>query len=201
MTSPSGNHSTPAIRVCPVVLAGGLSSRMGQDKALLKLSNGSTLLEHAKRQLELVDAPEGIEMMAPLVSGRRPGGIPDQVEAAGPLGGLQAIDQHLRQWELACDALLVVPVDMPLLSPGLLEQLCVVGQTVEQAVCFGDYFMPCWLPLNARSRKYLGAAAAGDAIASVRALFGFVGCVQLPVPKGDWHLNLNRPEDFSRLQG
>ncbi|AQQ66859.1 hypothetical protein Mag101_03795 [Microbulbifer agarilyticus] len=201
MTSPSGHHSTPSTRVCPVVLAGGLSSRMGRDKALLKLSNGRTLLEQAKHQLEQVQVPEGMEMMAPLVSGRRPGGIPDQVEAAGPLGGLQAIDQHLRQWELACDALLVVPVDMPLVSSALLEQLCVAGQTVEQAVCFGDYFLPCWLPLGARSRKYLGAAAAGNAIASVRALFGFVGCVQLPAPEGDWHLNLNRPEDYSLLQG
>ncbi len=191
----------PRTRVCPVVLAGGLSSRMGRDKALLKLSNGRTLLEQAKHQLEQIEPPAGMEMMAPLVSGRRPGGIPDRVEAAGPLGGLQAIDQHLRQWDLGCDALLVVPVDMPLLSPGLLEQLCAAGQTVEQAVCFGDYFLPCWLPLGARSRKYLDAAAAGNAIASVRALFGFIGCVQLPAPEGDWHVNLNRPEDYSQLLG
>ena len=192
-------HSGP-VRVCPVVLAGGQSSRMGQDKALLKLSNGRTMLEQAKSQFAQMRPVSGIEMMSALVSGRRPGGIPDQADAAGPLGGLQAIYRHLQQWDLPCDALLVVPVDMPLLTPGLLQRLCVAGQAVEQAVCFGNYYLPCWLPLGQRCRNYLDAAAAGNAIASMRALFGFIGCMQLPEPEGDWHLNLNRPEDYQRFQ-
>lgn len=186
-------------RVCPVVLAGGLSSRMGKDKALLKLPNGRTLLEQAKGVLEKFDAPHGIERLSTLVSGNRPGGVKDRYPAAGPLGGLQAVVAHLGQWEIHCDALLVVPVDMPLLSPALLQQLCAAGEAVEQAVCFGDFYLPCWLPLNSRSRQYLDAAATGNAIASMRALFGCLGCMQLPVPAGDWHLNVNRPEDFQRL--
>ena len=186
-------------RVCPVVLAGGQSSRMGKDKALLKLSNGRTLLEQAKSVFDALRPPEGIELLPTLVSGARPGGVPDRVPTAGPLGGLHAIARHLDQWELDCDGLIVVPVDMPLLSPSLLGQLCVAGQAVEEAVCIGDFYLPCWLPLNDRSRKYLNAAATGNAIASMRALFGYLGCIQLPVPEGDWHLNVNRPEDFRRL--
>lgn len=185
--------------VCPVVLAGGQSSRMGKDKALLKLSNGRTLLEQAKRVFAALRPPEGVELLPTLVSGARPGGIPDRVPNAGPLGGLHAIARYLQQREPRCDGLLVVPVDMPLLRPALLEQLCAAGQAVEQAVCIGDFYLPCWLPLNDRSRKYLDAAATGNAIASMRALFGFLGCLQLPVADGEWHLNVNRPEDFRRL--
>ncbi|WP_231758221.1 molybdenum cofactor guanylyltransferase [Microbulbifer elongatus] len=189
------------VRVCPVVLAGGLSSRMGHDKALLKLSNGRTMLEQAKGQFAQMRPVSGLEIMPTLVSGRRPGGIPDEIEAAGPLGGLQAIYRHLQQWDLPCDALLVAPVDMPLLTPGLLRRLCVAGQSVEQAVCYGSYYLPCWLPLGQRCRDYLDAAAAGNAVASVRALFGFIGCLSLPEPDGDWHLNVNRPEDYQRFRG
>ncbi|MBB5212408.1 molybdenum cofactor guanylyltransferase [Microbulbifer hydrolyticus] len=199
LSSGQGRDAAGLKRVCPVVLAGGQSSRMGKDKALLKLSNGRTLLEQAKSVFDVLSPPEGVELMPTLVSGARPGGVPDRVPSAGPLGGLHAVAGHLDQWELPCDALLVVPVDMPLLSPALLRQLCVAGQTVEQAVCIGDFYLPCWLPLDGRCRKYLDAAATGNAIASMRALFGYLGCLQLPVPDGDWHLNVNRPEDFRRL--
>ncbi|WOX04695.1 molybdenum cofactor guanylyltransferase [Microbulbifer pacificus] len=185
--------------VCPVVLAGGLSSRMGRDKALLELPNGRTLLAQAKSLFDALDPPAGVEMLPTLVSGARPGGVPDRVVAAGPLGGLQAIADHLQQSQRGCEALLVVPVDMPLLSPALLRQLCVAGQALEQAVCFGDFYLPCWLPLDQRSGRYLEAAAMGNAVASLRALFGYLGCLQLPVPEGDWHLNVNGPQDFERL--
>ncbi|WGL16255.1 molybdenum cofactor guanylyltransferase [Microbulbifer bruguierae] len=195
----AGRRQRGVKRACPVVLAGGLSSRMGKDKALLKLSSGDTLLDRAKSLFHGLRPPEGLALMPVLVSGSRPGGIPDRTSAAGPLGGLYSIAEHLHQWQLECDALLVVPVDMPMLTPGLLRQLCVAGQTVEQAVCFGNQYLPCWLPLGDRCRNYLRAAASGDAIASMRALFGYLGCVQLPEPEGDWHLNVNRPEDYLRL--
>jgi len=106
---------------------------------------------------------------------------------------------HLQEQAAVCDALLVVPVDMPLLQPGQLKTLCSAGQCVEQAVCFDSHFLPCWLPLNPRCRNYLDAAARGDSIPSVRALFGYLGCVQLPAPAGHWHLNANRPEEFAQI--
>lgn len=199
-----GANSQMATRnVCPVVLAGGLSSRMGRDKALLKLPDGETLLSRSQTLLERLKPPVGVRFSSVLISGNRTGGIPDRVPRAGPLGGLQAIAQRLREDEQdggsPCDAMLVVPVDMPLLSPALLRQLCVAGQAVEQAVCFGDFYLPCWLPLNPRCRDYLDAAATGHAVASMRALFGYLGCMQLTVPEGDWHLNVNRPQDFEHL--
>ncbi|WP_226663311.1 molybdenum cofactor guanylyltransferase [Microbulbifer aggregans] len=186
-------------RVCPVVLAGGLSSRMGRDKALLKLPNGRTMLEQATALLGDLTAPDGVELLSVVVSGARTGAVPDRFEAAGPLGGLYSVAMYLQESAIDCQALLVVPVDMPLLRTAHLRTLCVAGRCVEQAVFFEDYFLPCWLPMNLRCTEYLEAAARGDSIPSMRALFGYLGCMQLPSPSGDWHMNANRPEEFVEI--
>lgn len=96
-----------------IVLAGGLSSRMGRDKALLPWQ-GRTLLEHMRGLLMLA----GAERV--WVSGRYPAfaGVPDRVTRCGPLGGLYSVALQMPDgpaW--------VVPVDMPRLSPALLQQL------------------------------------------------------------------------------
>ncbi|MFV8781478.1 molybdenum cofactor guanylyltransferase [Microbulbifer sp. SA54] len=197
MTLPEVGSNT--INVCPVVLAGGLSSRMGRDKALLKLPNGRTMLEQAKTLLGELAAPAAVELLPTVVSGTRPGGVPDRFEAAGPLGGLYSVALHLQENATDCEALLVVPVDMPLLRAAHLRTLCVAGRCVEQAVFFENYFLPCWLPMNLRCIEYLEAAARGDSIPSMRALFGYLGCMQLPAPSGDWHMNANRPEEFVQI--
>ena len=85
-----------------VVLAGGMSRRMGVDKALLPFQ-GSTLLQHQ------------VELLRPLcsrvlVSGDYAGFdcVPDATERCGPLGGIYSIAQlHPNA------ALLVIPIDMP----------------------------------------------------------------------------------------
>jgi len=96
-----------------IVLAGGLSSRMGRDKAMLPWQ-GRTLLEHMRGLLMLA----GAERV--WVSGRYPAfdGIPDRVARCGPLGGLYSVALQMPDgpaW--------VVPVDTPRLTPRLLQQL------------------------------------------------------------------------------
>nr|CAA9219487.1 Molybdenum cofactor guanylyltransferase [uncultured Armatimonadetes bacterium] len=106
------------------ILAGGLSRRMGQDKAVLVL-NGRTLLERAARTAHDV-AP------SVLVVGRdRPPGwpipdtrfVPDDLTDVGPLGGLATA---LRS--AGGDDVLAVACDMPRLTPSALRWL------FEQAV-------------------------------------------------------------------
>jgi molybdenum cofactor guanylyltransferase len=97
------------------VLAGGRSTRMGRDKALLELA-GKPLVEHAVLKLRrltddvsiLSDRPE-LAVFAPLV--------PDLRERCGPLCGIEAALAHTRR-----DWILVLPVDMPLLPTSVLEQ-------------------------------------------------------------------------------
>jgi molybdenum cofactor guanylyltransferase len=96
------------------VLAGGKSSRMGQDKALLELA-GKPLVLLAVEKLRRVCAevyvlgnrPE-LEVYAPLVR--------DLHEECGPLGGIEAaLLQSAKEWNL------FMAVDMPFLPAEFLD--------------------------------------------------------------------------------
>ncbi|XBH12561.1 molybdenum cofactor guanylyltransferase [Edaphobacter paludis] len=104
---------TPA-DVSGYVLAGGRSSRMGQDKALLELA-GKPLAQRAVEKLRQVCAEVSVvgnraelEAYAPLVR--------DLHEGCGPLGGIEAaLLQSARPWNL------FMAVDMPFLPAGFLS--------------------------------------------------------------------------------
>lgn len=96
------------------VLAGGKSSRMGTDKALLELG-GTPLVRHAVKKLQRVcmdvrvlsDNPE-FEPFAPLVHDLHPG--------CGPIGGMEAALTHSAfAWNL------FLAVDMPFLPTALIR--------------------------------------------------------------------------------
>jgi molybdopterin-guanine dinucleotide biosynthesis protein A len=96
------------------VLAGGKSSRMGRDKALLELA-GKPLLRHAVKKLRRVcmdvrvlgDNPAFAEF-APMVPDLHPG--------CGPVGGMEAALAHsVFEWNL------FMPVDMPFLPSAFLH--------------------------------------------------------------------------------
>jgi molybdopterin-guanine dinucleotide biosynthesis protein A len=170
---------------------------MGRDKALLQLPGGQTLLQRAQSLLRSLRAPPGLQFLPPLVSGERPGGIADSAIARGPLGGLHTVSEYLQRENLNCDALLAIPVDMPLLEPQQLEQLCLAGlDSGERPVCFGDFYLPLWLPLSERSRSYLQEVVEEKQPASVRALLNQLGFRQLVAPAGNWNCNINHPQEF-----
>jgi molybdopterin-guanine dinucleotide biosynthesis protein A len=96
------------------VLAGGKSSRMGSDKALLELA-GKPLVRHASTKLRRLCAEVSIlgndsalERFAPLVRDLHP--------ECGPLGGIEAALRSSKyDWNL------VLPVDVPFLPTFLLD--------------------------------------------------------------------------------
>ena len=101
-----------------IVLAGGLSRRMGRNKSELHL-NGKTLLQIQADKLFAL----GIEdvMLSGADCSALPGTrvIPDEYTGRGPLGGIHAC---LRAAENP--ACLVLSVDVPLIQPATLAQLC-----------------------------------------------------------------------------
>ncbi|WP_250458940.1 molybdenum cofactor guanylyltransferase [Microbulbifer litoralis] len=187
------------LSVCPLVLAGGRSRRMGRDKAQLRLASGQTLLARAESLLRSLRVP-GLEFLPPLTSGDRPGGIADRVPDRGPLGGLHAVAHFLQERQVRCDALLVIPVDMPLLQRAQLEALCCAGpESGAGALCFDRFYLPLWLRLDERCRNYLRAAVERPETPPVRALIATLGGCQLRKPLGDWHQNVNTMREFSNL--
>jgi len=99
------------MKLLGVILAGGKSTRMKQDKALLKLQSESLL----HQQFVLLETLLGEGNV--LVSGDRPDfpHIKDLSPGLGPIEGLRAICHHLvnQGYERS---LLVIPVDMPFMS-------------------------------------------------------------------------------------
>ncbi len=113
--------SSVANTVRGFVVAGGRSSRMGQDKALLPYG-GSTLLEHAIAKTRAVT--DDIRILCGLDRRYEDFGVPivkDAVCGVGPLGGLYSallsasIDGRNR--------ILWLAVDVPLVPPPLLARL------------------------------------------------------------------------------
>ena len=116
-------------KIVGVVLAGGRSSRMGQDKALLDY-NGKPLLDHMIGLLE----KSGLTDI--YVSGDFEGYrcIPDSAPHEGPAYAMHDVLTALDGY----DGALFVPVDMPLLSAEILRLL------IRQDK--GGYFMNSPLP-------------------------------------------------------
>lgn len=75
-----------------------------------------------------------------------PGGLADRIPGRGPLSGVHAALGELTQE--AYQGLLVVPVDMPRLSAGLIRQLCRQGVQHEQPLCYQGYILPLFLPIT-----------------------------------------------------
>lgn len=126
-----------------VVLAGGLSTRMGCDKANL-MYQGKTFLDHMIEQLSHL----GVGRV--LVSGDRQGYncVADCVFYGGPAVGLYSVAQYYQGSTF--EHLLFVPVDMPLLNAELLSQL-VEQEASFNAVAFENQPLPCLI----RIREFL----------------------------------------------
>ncbi|WP_277399800.1 molybdenum cofactor guanylyltransferase [Pseudoxanthomonas sp. LH2527] len=172
-----------------VLLAGGRSSRMGTDKALLPWGDG-TLLTHMPALLRAAGACEVI------VSGDRPGfdSVPDAQPDTGPMGALAQLAPRLRD-----GAWIVVPVDMPLLSIELLHALLA---TDAACTCVEGHALPMALRLDADVRATLEqiGGLTGRAC-SLRALQQRLHTVHLPSSPWKQVLrNCNTPEDWAALQ-
>jgi molybdopterin-guanine dinucleotide biosynthesis protein A len=124
-----------------IILAGGRSTRMGTNKALLRLSpGGHTIIERVVSRLgEAGLAPDllitntpreyaflGVPM------------VPDDLPGAGPLGGILTALNHS-----PCERVLVVACDMPMLNPLLLRYMASLP---------GDYdaLIPRWADVLGR---------------------------------------------------
>lgn len=176
-----------------LVLAGGRSSRMGRDKAMLPWCGG-TLLAHMQQRLR--DAG----MTRVIVSGAYPhcDAVPDRFADRGPLGGLASVADALPDGPM-----LVVPVDMPLVSAALLRSLREYPAHAA-CVCFPTHPLPLRLTLDTVSRRALAVLLEGPASGrSLRALHTALRGEYLALPT-HWQEQLrdaDTPAAWQRLAG
>ncbi len=95
---------------------------------------------------------------------------------------------------------LILPVDMPLLTPELLILLASEGYTGKIPLHYDNYQLPLYLPVNDALRNYTEAVVheADKRHYSLRRLIAHLHGSTLPVPDGqEWRFrNANTPEDW-----
>lgn len=204
--------ATPGQDAVGFVLAGGRSSRMGRDKALVEF-DGLPLIAHALGILHaagleasIAGARTALDHFAPVV--------PDLFPDHGPLGGI-------------CSALastsvrraVFLPVDLPLLPPELIRWILDHAQKTDAAVTVASLGGFAQTFPAVIDQACLPALQQELAAARLRCLTGFqTAAVSLGKPlailpveaalaRGDvvfedssgperWFLNLNRPQDL-----
>jgi molybdopterin-guanine dinucleotide biosynthesis protein A len=131
-----------------LVLAGGKSSRMGQDKATL-MYKGSTWLDAAIKHFEQLGAAE-ILVNSPITTPYK--NVLEPYPDQGPLSGIYGalLSTHLD--------LVIIPVDMPTLELNSTRSLLEHRLNFE-CVYFEDNPMPCWLKNSDKIRERIKQAS------------------------------------------
>lgn len=130
------------------ILIGGASTRMGQDKASLKLANGPSLFEH------LVQRLADIKAKVVFSSGESSAGVTNDLLAIkdifdkrlGPVGGIISSVLWLSEHYPQLTACYFVPVDLAALNAETLQQLATNSHQISH---FIDHPLPLYLALNA----------------------------------------------------
>ncbi len=179
------------------IMLGGLSTRMGQDKAMVTLG-GKTLLDRAIERWQGYGAGLQLSVGAAERAELAPDGIPavaDVYPERGPLGGLHA-GLH------ACDStlLLLVAVDCPFLGPDQADALveaigdseaCVYTLDGRPQPLFGLYRRRCWTSAETLILQ-------GDNRMSQ--LLEWSNTVYVPAKDIAPFRNLNTPEDLAQAE-
>jgi molybdopterin-guanine dinucleotide biosynthesis protein A len=171
------------IKTIGIILAGGRSSRMGKDKATLCLGE-KTLLQ----QMESLLVASGVDAVA--INNKQH--IADEIVGKGPLSGIHAT---LKAFQGQQSYLIYVPVDMPALTPTLIQNL--IEAPAEYAVVrFTDYILPFRLTVNTSTVELIEKILAAGQSYSLGAFQRKLTMKLLPVNLSDTasFININTPE-------
>ena len=192
--------------VAAIILAGGPSSRMKQDKAKLVTPSGETLLQHAVNKA--TSSFSHVAISAPAkryeIEGTR--FVEDMRSDLGPCAGIEAglhwAESMCSKWLLSC------PVDLPLMPISVLEKLI---DAAEQGSHVAAHFISeggaeplcaAWRVDGVeRVSQYLDEG--GTSVHGLHAHLGSkaLGIEQVGEPEALKHafLNVNSPEDYEAV--
>lgn len=121
-------------KVSAVILAGGLSTRMGREKATLPFHDGTLLKRVVETLFGLLD--EVIVVANTPVHIEHTRAVPDLVKGKGPLGGIHSGLKAARN-----PAIFVAACDMPFLDRDLISYMIALSDGFQVVVPFleGEY--------------------------------------------------------------
>ncbi|WP_353109205.1 molybdenum cofactor guanylyltransferase [Gordonia sp. (in: high G+C Gram-positive bacteria)] len=190
--------------VAGIVLAGGRSRRMGQDKAALEYE-GVTMLTRITEAigercaLVLVAAPEASQAYRELSAESDLQWVTDEKDGSGPLGGLVAA---LRAAAAAgADVAFVCATDMPLVKADLVDELLAGLTPSTDAVIAHDAQRDH--PMAGVYRTSAADALAGLVDAGELRMLAALDAIstrRVGVSDPNWLTNVDAPEDLHRLR-
>jgi len=175
-----------------VVLAGGKSSRMGQDKASLyspKLQR--TLIEQSVKILSQLN-----DCKVVISSNVYPGAIKDLIPDCGPLSGIHGLLSYAQE-QSHIHGLLFIPVDMPNLAAKQLQSLVLFAQQNDSAAFITKSFLPCYLPLNNKVLSIVSEQLESNDW-SIRRLLDKLAARSLTLQDTEQLININNPRDWQQ---
>jgi molybdopterin-guanine dinucleotide biosynthesis protein A len=178
------------------VLAGGRSSRMGQDKALLTLG-GEPLVKRAIRKLSEVCAEVAIAGGTEELTqfGRV---IPDESVGCGPLGGIvAALEQSSFQWNL------FLAVDAPFVPVSVLKALLFMAAAFPSVCVMArthGVMQPLCAVYSGKALEVLKQELAAGRWKVTRAIEAAGPVKVLDFDNTSWFANLNTPEEFAEAE-
>lgn len=180
------------------VLAGGKSSRMGTEKALIEIG-GKPLVAHAVAKLRALCTEVSILGSNPELARYAPL-VPDLHPGCGPIGGIEAaLDHSGFEWNL------VLPVDVPFLPAAFLREW-VQRVTADDAFRVA-YFetegkaQPAVLLIRREAKPAITAAIDRGEYKLLPALSAAASgsslhVEEVAIPQEYWFMNLNTPEEL-----
>jgi molybdopterin-guanine dinucleotide biosynthesis protein A len=192
-------HDNTFVNVLGIVLAGGQSSRMKVDKSTLRVNNVSNL----ERAINLLTSC-GINEV--VVSGNALGQIPDIYQKGGPLSGIFSVITSKMP-----TAVLVIPIDMPLLDTQTLNALLTQGQltqdvTQTSACCFEQHSLPIYLPVTELLISFLSREFLSERYTlynkgpSFKHLLKHIGCLYIVQPHSSILSNVNTQQQWQDIK-
>lgn len=188
--------------VLGLVLAGGDSKRMGEDKALLPFNN-DTLLAH----MQGIVAETSVDEVRVSRNGAPPiHYIQDLITGRGPLSGIHAAATQFPQHDL-----LVVPVDIPLIRAHSLNALLKAGQRHTKNARYKAsthagtkpvkaHNLPIFLHNTLEFRQLLTSTLSNTESSSVYTFVSQFDLIEMPIDFENELTNINTLLDFEALQ-
>ncbi len=169
-----------------VILAGGTSSRMGQDKALLTIEE-STMLT---RCYQMISQTSVSKVVISRNDGQE-GHFADLYPNKGPLSGI-----HSAAMRFPTANLLLVPVDLPLMDSETLQYMLTSGQKVNKNTRFGKHSLPLFLRNTEAMRQTLEYTLRCTNCYSVDRFCSHFPLLELNSQKQSPLFNTNTPEQW-----
>lgn len=203
--------TAPTQAIPGVILAGGLSSRMGEDKARIRLG-GASLLDRAARRLGPQVSALAVNANGPVLfadGGELPVFADLDTARAGPLGGILAALDHAKRHHPGASHVATVPIDSPFFPADLVARLARAADSPDRIVTARSAggLHPVFALWPVALTGDLAAWLAGGGALRVRSYLErhqarIVDFPSLDTPRGlfDPFFNINTPDDLAAAE-